>query len=180
MDWREIKPAALCGTPKACSGFAPSRGSRASTVTNLQTTALTRACPTARSKLAVASIVVDRRGSVWISTWEALYCRRLDGMTERYATEAGLPSQNFTTSSLLEDREGRIWLGLNNGLYQIVSEPQPNRPVVARVYTTKDGLSGNSVSCLFRSSNGRLWVGTWDALSEFLPSAEQDGQQFTK
>ena len=131
-------------------------------------------------KLAVASIVVDRRGSVWISTWEALYCRRLDGMTERYATEAGLPAQNFTTSSLLEDREGRIWLGLNNGLYQIVSEPQPNRPVVARVYTTKDGLSGNSVSCLLQSSDGRLWVGTWDALSEFLPSAEQDGQRFMK
>ena len=59
MDSREIKPAALCATPKACSGFAPSKGSHASTVTNLQTTALTRACPTARSmiswRLAVGS-----------------------------------------------------------------------------------------------------------------------------
>src|SRR5439155_6181133 len=81
--WREIKPAALCATPKACSGFAPSKGSHASTVTNLQTTALTRACPTARSmiswRLAVGSIGWLLRAACPDSTPALLHNRVAEG-----------------------------------------------------------------------------------------------------
>ena len=123
------------------------------------------------------AILEDRRGALWISAESGLYRRRPDGEPERYAAEEGLPVP-VSPKALLEDHEGRIWAGTGYGLYELVADPKPHRPVVARLYTTKDRLSSNSVTSLYQSSDGRLWVGTERGLSEFLPAENKDGERF--
>lgn len=70
---------------------------------------------------------------------------------------------------LLEDREGRIWVGTAYGLYQLVSDPQPHRSLVAHLYTSKDGLTSNWIHSLCQTSEGKLWAGNGVVLSEFRP-----------
>src|SRR5262249_31740059 len=80
--------------------------------------------------------------------------------------------------AVLEDREGRIWVGTGSGLFELVRDPLPHRPVVERVYTTKDGLLNNNVNSLLQSADGRLWVGTGSGLSELIPAQNQDRDRF--
>jgi ligand-binding sensor domain-containing protein len=63
---------------------------------------------------------------------------RPDRVTEVYNTKEGLPAREVSRA-LLADDSGRIWVGTRFGLYQLVPDPAPNRPAVARVYTAKDG-----------------------------------------
>jgi ligand-binding sensor domain-containing protein/two-component sensor histidine kinase len=128
----------------------------------------------------VISIIEDRHGFLWVSTYAGLYLNRLDGRIEFFDARQGVPVRNLTNANLLEDSRGSIWLGTNAGLCQLISDPPQGRTILARTYTAKDGLATSSVSCLFRSSDGRVWVGNWTALSEFLPSGTTVGQRFIR
>jgi ligand-binding sensor domain-containing protein len=126
----------------------------------------------------VGSIVEDRLGSVWMTTGIALYRYRPDGVVERYADEEGLPAR-AQLQTLLADRDGRIWVGTWYGLYRLVADPKPHKPVVTRIYTTRDGLASDAVFSLFQTSDGRLWAGVGGrlvsptgGLSEFLPDGK--------
>ena len=122
----------------------------------------------------VQSILEDRTGSLWINTPWALYRLRADGVTEVYSAKEGLPVHDITPA-FLEDKNGRIWVGTRLGLYQLVDDPQPNRPVVARIYTAKEGTRYR-ISSLVQTSDGRLWVGAIEGLSEFLADGSGGGR----
>lgn len=121
----------------------------------------------------VTAIVKDRRGSLWVaSDTSGLYRLLPDGHAERYTTEHGLPSNQI--ASLLHDHDGNVWVGiraLTGGLCRLVSEPDPTRPVVARIYTKKDGLPSEWIPSLYQTRDGRVWVGTVAGLCSFVPSA---------
>ena len=125
-------------------------------------------------RMLVRAITEDRKGSLWIGTDSALYRKRPDGLVERYATKEGLP-EGGNGRAFVEDRYGGMWVGALHGLYQLVSEPAPGRPIVSRIYTTKDGLAPGEVHALFQASNGKLWVGTEQGVSELLGD---DGSRF--
>ncbi len=65
----------------------------------------------------------------------------------------------FQSICLLEDSEGNIWFGTNNGgLYKyMMSESK-------MVYydLVREGVRSNTISCLTEDSKGRIWVGTWE------------------
>ncbi len=128
-------------------------------------------------QLRVRAILEDRRGSLWVSSESGLRRRRPDGTVECYESKEGLPV-NVVASALLDGRDGRIWVGTSHGLYQLVADPEPGRSIVARLYTTRDGLSDNRISSLFQSSDGKLWVGTPTGLNEFMPAKNQDAGRF--
>ncbi|MEK6324055.1 MAG: two-component regulator propeller domain-containing protein [Acidobacteriota bacterium] len=127
--------------------------------------------------LSVRAILHDRRGTVWVSANGSLFRFRSDGGAEAYATKEGLHLRSIS-SALLEDRDGQIWVGTIAGLCLLVPDPQPGRNVVARVYTTKDGLANDAITSLFQSSDGKIWVGTFDGLSEFVGGRDSDGSRF--
>ena len=129
------------------------------------------------NSLLVRAIIEDRQGALWIGAESGLYKLRSDGVVERFSTEEGLPKPE-SVRVLLEDREGRLWVGTAFGLCQLVRDPKPHSSVVARVYTTRDGLPHNIITSLYQSSDGKLWVGTGLGLSEFLPAKNKDGGRF--
>lgn len=125
----------------------------------------------------VEAMLDDRHGSLWIATrGSGLYRHWPDGRTDRYTTRHGLPTNRI--HALLEDRDGRLWGGTTDGLFQFVAEVDHRRPASVRVYTTSDGLAHNWIHCLFQSVDGTVWVGTEDGLSTFVAGNERRGHSF--
>jgi ligand-binding sensor domain-containing protein len=64
----------------------------------------------------------------------------------------------FSSTCLLEDREGNIWFGTyNGGIYKYVM----GQSKMEIFDLPKAGVSSNWVSCLTEDSKGRIWVGTF-------------------
>lgn len=129
------------------------------------------------NKIEVTGLREDRHGAIWILGTTG-FCRRLpDGRFEYFTEKEGIRGR-LSVRALLEDRDGTIWLGTTTGLYQLISRPALNTNVVARVYTTADGLLSDHINSLLQTKDGRFWAGTGTALSELLPSADQGGHRF--
>lgn len=127
----------------------------------------------------VGAIIEDSRAALWIGSPSGLYRLFADGRSEHYNNQQGLP-QGINTNSLFEDREGRIWAGtrFGGGLCLLVSDPSPNRPVVARLYTEKDGLPIDWINQMYQASDGTMWAGTNRGLMRFIPAANGRDFQF--
>ena len=104
----------------------------------------------------ISSLAEDRQGALWIASGDSLFRRWPDGRLERFAVAESLG--NRVPVVLCADRAGQLWVGTDKGLVQLVADPQPGRSLIARLYTTQDGLSGNSIRFLFQAADGRLWV----------------------
>lgn len=86
---------------------------------------------------------------------------------ERFGTEDGL-SQAATTC-LLQDRQGFLWVGTQNGLnrydgyefQQFFHDPQDT-----------NSLSNSHIKSLYQDRDGLIWVGTFKGLSAYNPDTE--------
>lgn len=110
--------------------------------------------------LEITTILKDRSGVLWVGTWANGLLRILpDGQVERYSMEQGLPGMNI--DSLLEDKNGRIWVGMRTGiagLCLLVTRPERDQKIVERVFTMKDGLPATWIPALFQTQEGQMWV----------------------
>jgi ligand-binding sensor domain-containing protein len=104
----------------------------------------------ADNSLRIEAVVEDRRGSLWIIARSGLHRLGPDGTVDRFTAEEGLPAG--LSRAVLEDHEGRIWVASDRGLYALVHGPRPNRSIVARLYTVKDGLPSDNVFCLSQAA----------------------------
>ncbi|MCI0487136.1 MAG: histidine kinase [Blastocatellia bacterium] len=94
----------------------------------------------------------DRRGRLWIGTWQQGLYMLEGGTLTRYTTEDGLPS--YWVRAFCEDREGVLWLGTpGGGLVRF----QDGR---FTTYTTRDGLPANHIATIYEDREGTLWAGT--------------------
>jgi ligand-binding sensor domain-containing protein/signal transduction histidine kinase len=109
----------------------------------------------------------DREGTLWIGSSWGLLRRFANG---RVIHVAVAPAQGTDQiRALLIDRTGKVLLGHDAGL--VVVRPGPEGLSVAR-YTVRDGLSPGAVRALLQSTDGRIWIGTMNGLTEF------DGERF--
>ena len=120
--------------------------------------------------LEITSLLEDRRGNLWIGTFENGLLRLApDGKVEQFTMADGLPGKNIET--LLEDKDGRIWVGmragLGAGLCLLVREPDKNQKVVERIYTVNDGLPAEWITSLLQTGDGQMWVGTIKGLCKW-------------
>jgi len=100
----------------------------------------------------VTSIIQDKRGRIWVGTWDAgLFL--IDGESIRnFTTKNGLPINSIW--KLMEDTEGNIWMGsFGGGLVRFRSERFIQ-------LSEKDGLVNNSVIATLIDDQGILWAGT--------------------
>jgi ligand-binding sensor domain-containing protein/signal transduction histidine kinase len=105
----------------------------------------------------------DARGDLWIGAGSGLYRRDADGVVARYGVRDGLP-MNFITS-LLADRDKRIWVGTHEGLCKLALSPSPSGSIVESTFTKANGIGANSVKTLYQFEDGTLYVGTSAGLS---------------
>lgn len=80
-----------------------------------------------------------------------LVVMRGDHMVARLRTGNELPGSRIQT--LLADREGSVWIGMNNGLARLVAGK-------LQVFPQTDVLGNESVLSLLEDREGNLWVGT--------------------
>jgi ligand-binding sensor domain-containing protein/tRNA A-37 threonylcarbamoyl transferase component Bud32 len=102
----------------------------------------------------ISALVEDNEGNLWIGTsGNGLY--RTDAKTGkiRRCTIKGCPG-NLDIRTLYKDSQGRIWIGTaGKGMVM-------NQTGTFKLYTKKEGLSGDDVRAIFQDSNGTLWIGT--------------------
>jgi ligand-binding sensor domain-containing protein/signal transduction histidine kinase len=128
----------------------------------------------------ITSIIKDRRGGLWIGTYlDGLYRLLPDGQPEQFTMTNGLPSNRI--ESLLEDKNGRIWVGMragmDAGLCLLAAEPKKDQKIVERVFSTKDGLPNDWILALIQTSDEQLWVGTIRGLCKWQGEYGNSGEK---
>jgi signal transduction histidine kinase/CheY-like chemotaxis protein/streptogramin lyase len=73
-----------------------------------------------------------------------------------YGQEEGL--QNLAVQIALQDREGFLWVGTQNGLFRYDGSR-------FKAFTRDDGLPGTRIESLHEAADGTLWVGTGTGLA---------------
>jgi diguanylate cyclase (GGDEF)-like protein len=112
--------------------------------------------------LQVNSVLVERRGVVWLGTNAGLLSYDPAANTWRYYSPErdnprGLPARRVF--SLLEDNESRLWVGTANGL-ALLDRRSGQFTTFRNNPADTATLPDNYVASLHQDPNGLLWVGT--------------------
>ncbi|HLN56803.1 MAG TPA: two-component regulator propeller domain-containing protein [Bacteroidales bacterium] len=111
------------------------------------------------------SMVMDKKGVLWIGTNEGLRAFRNDSVFLSISTSDGLLSDVINLLEAGDD--GSILIGTNNGLNRYF-------PDTKRIfsYTAKNGFTGIETrpGAVFRNGKGDYWFGTTDGAVRFTPS----------
>jgi ligand-binding sensor domain-containing protein/signal transduction histidine kinase len=132
--------------------------------------------------LEITSIISDRRDALWIGTNNHGLLRLLPDepeKVEQFTSKHGLPGNSI--ESLLEDKNGRIWVGmragLGAGLILLKTEPHNNQQIVEYIFTTRNGLPDDWILALNQTSDGQMWVATIRGLCKWQGGYSDPGQR---
>jgi ligand-binding sensor domain-containing protein/signal transduction histidine kinase len=115
---------------------------------------LTKFPDPALDRLAIRSLAEDQHGQIWVGTQLGLLCYDSDFKRQP------LPFPWYETRTLLADREGAVWAGTSGaGLVRFLNSTSTE-------FRKTDGLADDFVSALAEDSEGSLWVGTRNGLSQ--------------
>ena len=119
----------------------------------------------------VENILEDQTGELWFSLglerlkerhgrgWTKPGLLRYDGHSSKmFNIYNGSISSDVKT--LIEDKEGNIWIGTSDGVSRFDG-------TFFTSFTVQDGLAHNEVSCILEDRNGHLWFGTQGGISRF-------------
>lgn len=101
----------------------------------------------------VFSLMTGRDGTLWIGTEGGGLIRMEAGRFRRFGARDGLTDEFVRTE--LEDHEGRVWIGTDNGLFQL---PGRSADHAIRIDNTP-GIAPMAVHALAMSRDGTLWAG---------------------
>ncbi|WP_111708241.1 hybrid sensor histidine kinase/response regulator transcription factor [Lutibacter citreus] len=118
----------------------------------------------------VFSILIDSQGIVWVGTYgKGLWRLKLEDDGKYSSTQFLSEGKNNSLSSdivrsLLEDKDGNIWIGTSIGLNKIKFEEKLSSNLNFKVFkndvNNELSISHNYILPLFESSKGDLWIGT--------------------
>jgi ligand-binding sensor domain-containing protein/signal transduction histidine kinase len=101
----------------------------------------------------IFSLTTGRDGTLWIGTEGGGLIRMRDGVFHHLGEAEGL--LDGFVRKVLEDRSGRVWIGTDNGLFQLANAR-------AERATRVDGTAGipaMAVHALAQTADGDIWVG---------------------
>ncbi|MCS6817265.1 MAG: histidine kinase [Blastocatellia bacterium] len=114
---------------------------------------------------AVLKMMEDRSGTLWLATTGGLG-KVVNGRVIVMEPTEGLPE--VRARALFEDRRGWIWIGLRYRGVSMTKNPQAERPTFVN-YSTREGLSSDSVSCITEDDEGKIYLGTSRGLNQLDP-----------
>ncbi len=114
----------------------------------------------------VNCIYETRNQQLLIGTHQGLviFDRKTEKITKKYTKKEGL-SDNVVTS-ILEDLQGKWWIGTEEGLTKLDPETQEIE-IFRHREQNANTLSSDRVTAVFLDKWGILWVGTQDGLNRF-------------
>jgi ligand-binding sensor domain-containing protein/signal transduction histidine kinase len=96
------------------------------------------------------TVLVDHKQQVWVGTREeGLFTFQ----TNHFVPATGAEILGQQIFALFETKGGQLWAGTQNGLAHWNGQDW-------KLFTTRDGLSGNIVRAIAEDADGNLWVGT--------------------
>lgn len=124
-------------------------------------TAIKEASVSVVPKGIVRTIKQDKKGVIWVTSWEGVY--KYDGKAFNNVT-ADVSSARFF--SVLEDSNGNMWFAsIGSGVYYYDGKTFRN-------FTAKDGLADDRVTNIYEDKTGIIWFGTESGASRY------DGKSF--
>ncbi|MGQ0761774.1 MAG: ligand-binding sensor domain-containing protein [Acidobacteriota bacterium] len=108
----------------------------------------------------------DLGGGLWIASYGALG-RLLNGKTFFFQP---LGDSATLARTLFLDSRGRLWIGSRYNGALMVSDPTAETPTFQR-YSTREGLSSNSIWSFAEDDSGRIYVGTSRGLDRLDPAS---------
>ena len=97
----------------------------------------------------------DRDGGLWIGTVERGLIHVHHGRTDVFSRADGLSGD--VVLSLLEDREGNVWVATTGGLDRF-------RELPIATMSVKQGLSSDATQAVLAATDGSIWVGAHQGL----------------
>lgn len=133
---------------------------------------------------AVSVIIKAEDNSLWVGTDHgAVNVKVIDnkGALEilHHYPFGNLPNtlNGKTITSILNTRDGNIWIGTEEGIHVLQEEQEAFTRFVHNPYDPTS-LSFNSVYSLYQDSKGRVWAGTENGLNLFDPSTNAFSHYF--
>lgn len=99
----------------------------------------------------VRAIYEDRLGNLWFATAGDGLLRWRNNEKKLFTVEDGLANDNVYT--LLETRDGTLWIGTHKGLQQFSNDK-------FLTFSQLDGLPSDWIRALHEDADGALWIGT--------------------
>ena len=101
----------------------------------------------------ISSIIEDNSGTIWVASHLGLFYKKGNDWSRVIDPNNRL---RFDISCLFLDKDGTLWTGNDNGLFQIDTDSKE----IIKTQTTKNGLTSNKVRSIVRY-NGKLLIGTY-------------------
>jgi ligand-binding sensor domain-containing protein len=120
----------------------------------------------------ITALLEDRIGSLWIGSISGIYRRFGMAGSRTMAGTTTCLGLRFTRCSRIVTA-GFGWELVRVVCFRVQPDPDPARPLIARRYSTKDGVP-TWINQLFQTSDGGLWAGSNYGLVRFLPTADGD------
>ena len=105
----------------------------------------------------INGIIEDHKGNLLVGTRDHGIFKYRDGRFTRYP----LPGLKGFLVTMLEDRQGTLWISTSNGLIRKTDQTE-------KIYTGKDGLCDDHIGDIREDSEHNLWIGTIKGLNRII------------
>jgi signal transduction histidine kinase/ligand-binding sensor domain-containing protein len=99
----------------------------------------------------IRALMEDSRGMMWIATAQALFSYDGENLSQ-YIIGSG----KYSITGMLEDREGKIWLGTDNNCLYMLDIKSGTKTYISILFGSKDYVVGN----MFLDRQNRIWFAT--------------------
>lgn len=112
-------------------------------------------------------LYIDSDNDVWV------YCKDLEegafcyspknNSIKHFSSDTNNPYRisNNNVSSISQDEQGNVWIGIINGGITIYNKQDSLIHQLTNEYNNEFSLSHNSINCIYRDRIGRMWIGTY-------------------